>query len=159
MTRMGARIDVIDRRDSGGEVVGSLRIQPAPLENAVVGGSDIGSIIDELPLLACVAAAAGIELEITGAEELRVKESDRIAVVVQNLRAVGAKAEELPDGLRVHPSSRRLAGTVDPRGDHRIAMAFGILSVVTGGGITISNPECVRVSYPQFWNDLRGAIS
>jgi 3-phosphoshikimate 1-carboxyvinyltransferase len=159
MTRMGAKIEVIDQRNSGGEVVGSLRVEPGKLENAVVGGSDIGSIIDELPLLACVAAGAGIELEITGAEELRVKESDRIAVVVQNLRAVGADAEELPDGLRVHPSSRRLAGTIDPRGDHRIAMAFGILSASSGGNIKISNPQCVAVSYPGFWNDLRGAIA
>ena len=159
MTRIGARIDVISRRDSGGEVVGSLRVEPGKLQNAVVGGSDIGSIIDELPLLACVAAGAGIELEITGAEELRVKESDRIAVVVQNLRAVGADAEELPDGLRVHPSRRRLAGIVDPRGDHRIAMAFGILSAVSGGEIQISDPQCVAVSYPGFWDDLRRAIA
>ena len=159
MTRMGAKIDVISRRDSGGEVVGSLRVEPGKLENAAVGGSDIGSIIDELPLLACVAAGAGIELEITGAEELRVKESDRIAVVVQNLRAVGADAEELPDGLRVHRSVRPLAGTIDPRGDHRIAMAFGILSAASGGNIEIGNPQCVAVSYPGFWNDLRGAIA
>jgi 3-phosphoshikimate 1-carboxyvinyltransferase len=159
MTRIGAKIDVISRRDSGGEVVGSLRVEPGKLSNATVGGSDIGSIIDELPLLACVAAGAGIELEITGAEELRVKESDRIAVVVQNLRAVGANAEELPDGLRVHHSARRLSGTIDPRGDHRIAMAFGILSAVSGGNIEISNPECVAVSYPGFWSDLRGAVA
>ncbi|MFL5480987.1 MAG: 3-phosphoshikimate 1-carboxyvinyltransferase [Gemmatimonadaceae bacterium] len=158
MTRMGAIIDVTSRRDSGGEVVGSVRVARGKLENAAVGGSDIGSIIDELPLLACVAAAAGIELEITGAEELRVKESDRIAVVVQNLRAVGADAEELPDGLRVHPSARPLAGTIDPRGDHRIAMAFGILSAASGGNIQISNPQCVAVSYPGFWNDLRRVI-
>lgn len=159
MTRMGAKIDVISRRDSGGEVVGSLRIEPGKLENAAVGGSDIGSIIDELPLLACVAAGAGIELEITGAEELRVKESDRIAVVVQNLRAVGADAEELPDGLRVHRSARPFEGRIDPRGDHRIAMAFGILSAASGGNIEIGNPQCVAVSYPGFWNDLRGAIA
>ena len=159
MTRMGARIDVLNQSESGGEIIGSLRIQPSQLENAVVGGSDIGAIIDELPLLACVAAGAGLVLEITGAEELRVKESDRIAVVVQNLRAVGANAEELSDGLRVHPSARRLAGTIDPRGDHRIAMAFGILSAVSGGGITVKNPECVAVSYPGFWKDLRAAIT
>jgi 3-phosphoshikimate 1-carboxyvinyltransferase len=159
MTRIGASISVTSRSDSGGEVVGSLRVRPSKLENAVVGGSDIGAIIDELPLLACVAAGAGIELKITGAEELRVKESDRIAVVVQNLRAVGGDAEELPDGLRVHRSRRQLAGTIDPRGDHRIAMAFGILSAVSGGGIAVSNPECVAVSYPGFWNDLRAAIA
>ncbi|HEX6627322.1 MAG TPA: 3-phosphoshikimate 1-carboxyvinyltransferase, partial [Gemmatimonadaceae bacterium] len=155
MNRMGARIDVVEQRESGGEIVALLRVRPSQLTNAVVGGGDIGSIIDELPLLACVAAGAGVELEITGAEELRVKESDRIAVVVQNLRAVGADVEELPDGLRVHVSRAPLAGTVDPRGDHRIAMAFGVLSAVTGNRISVANPQCVAVSYPRFWEDLR----
>ncbi len=158
MTRMGASIEVLNQSESGGEVVGSLRIKPSILEDAVVSGNDIGSIIDELPLLACVAAGAGIELEITGAEELRVKESDRIAVVVQNLRAVGVDAEELPDGLRVHGARRRLSGTIDPRADHRIAMAFGILSPISGGDITVLHPECVAVSYPTFWKDLGAAI-
>jgi 3-phosphoshikimate 1-carboxyvinyltransferase len=112
-------------------------------------------LIDELPLLACVAAAAGIDLEITGAAELRVKESDRISAVVHNLRTVGVDAEELPDGLRVHASRRPISGTVDPRGDHRIAMAFAILSAASGNRITVTSPECVAVSYPRFWEDLR----
>ena len=159
MNRMGARIDVVEQRESGGEVVALLRVRPSQLTNAVVGGSDIGSIIDELPLLACVAAGAGVDLEITGAEELRVKESDRIAVVVQNLRAVGANVEELPDGLRVYASRAPLAGTIDPRGDHRIAMAFGVLSAVTGNRIIVANPQCVAVSYPRFWEDLRTAVA
>ena len=159
MTRMGASIEVFDQAESGGEVIASLRVRPSGLQDAIVGASDIGAIIDELPLLACVAAGAGIELEITGAEELRVKESDRIAVVVQNLRAVGADAEELDDGLRVHASRRPLSGTIDPRADHRIAMAFAILSAASGGGITVRNPECVAVSYPRFWDDLRAATT
>lgn len=159
MRRMGARIDVIEESESGGEIISSLRIRPSPLRSAAVGGSDIGAIIDELPLLACVAAGASVDLEITGAEELRVKESDRIAVVVHNLRAVGAGVDELPDGLRVHASRRRLAGTIDPRADHRIAMAFGILSAATGNQITVTNPQCVAVSYPGFWEDLRSVTS
>ena len=159
MRRMGARIDVIEESESGGEIVANLRIKPSALRSAVVGGSDIGAIIDELPLLACVAAGAGVDLEITGAEELRVKESDRIAVVVQNLRAVGADVEELPDGLRVHASRRPLAGAIDPRGDHRIAMAFGILSAASGNRISVANPGCVAVSYPGFWEDLRAVTA
>jgi 3-phosphoshikimate 1-carboxyvinyltransferase len=155
MQRMGARIDIVERTESGGETVASLRIRPSELRGAVVGGSDIGSIIDELPLLACVAAAAGVDLEIGGAEELRVKESDRIATVVSNLRAVGAEVDELPDGLRVHASRGPLTGIIDPRGDHRIAMAFGVLSAATGNQITVRNPGCVAVSYPRFWEDLR----
>lgn len=155
MTRMGANVTRALSAMSGGEEIGSLRVRPAALKSTRITEAEVPSLIDELPLLACVAAGAGVELEITGAAELRVKESDRISTVVHNLRAVGADAEELPDGLRVHGSRRLLSGTIDPRGDHRIAMAFGILSAATGNGITVTNPECVAVSYPGFWDDLR----
>jgi 3-phosphoshikimate 1-carboxyvinyltransferase len=155
MTRMGAHIDRIASASSGGEEIGSLRVRPASLRSTRITEAEVPSLIDELPLLACIAAGAGVELEITGAAELRVKESDRISTVVQNLRAVGADAEELPDGLRVYASRRELSGTIDPRGDHRIAMAFGILSAASGNHITVTNPECVAVSYPRFWDDLR----
>jgi 3-phosphoshikimate 1-carboxyvinyltransferase len=155
ITRMGAQIDTTAGASSGGEEIGSLRVRPARLKSTRITEPEVPSLIDELPLLACVAAGAGVELEITGAAELRVKESDRISVVVQNLRAVGADAEELPDGLRVHASRRELAGTIDPRGDHRIAMAFGILSAASGNHIKVTDPECVAVSYPRFWEDLR----
>ena len=153
--RMGGDIRVTARATEGGEETGTLNVHPAPLGNLRITAADVPSLIDELPLLACVAAAAGVELEITGASELRVKESDRISVVVRNLRAVGAKAEELPDGLRVLPAKRDFAGTVDPQGDHRIAMAFGILSKVSGNRIEIRNPDVVTVSYPRFWEDLK----
>ena len=155
MKRMGARLDVLNTVESGGEPIGTIRVQPSQLESIKVGGSEVPSLIDELPLLACTAAAAAVDLEITGAEELRVKESDRIATVVQNLRAVGAQVEELADGLRVIGSGGEIEGVVDPRGDHRIAMAFGILSAARGNRIRITNPECVAVSYPGFWDDLR----
>ncbi len=155
ISRMGGDIRVTARATEGGEETGTLSVHPASLGDLRVTAADVPSLIDELPLLACVAAAAGVELEITGAAELRVKESDRISVVVRNLRAVGAKAEELPDGLRVLPGPRELAGTVDPQGDHRIAMAFAVLSAVSGNRIEIQNPEVVAVSYPRFWEDLR----
>jgi 3-phosphoshikimate 1-carboxyvinyltransferase len=155
MKQMGGDIRSEQRMNAVGEEVGTLTVRPAPLRSLAVGGPQIPSLIDELPLLACVAAGAGVELVITGASELRVKESDRINAVVQNLRAVGAQADELPDGLRVMPGPRTFSGTVDPRGDHRIAMAFGILSAASGNGITIQNPECVAVSYPGFWEDLK----
>ena len=159
MMRMGAEIEKTSSANSGGEEIGSLRVAAARLRSARITEAEVPSLIDELPLLACTAAGAGVELEITGAAELRVKESDRISVVVQNLRAVGANAEELPDGLRVHASRREFSGTIDPRGDHRIAMAFGILSATTGNRITVSNPECVAVSYPRFWEDLRRVVA
>jgi 3-phosphoshikimate 1-carboxyvinyltransferase len=159
MRRMGANIVVEARSTEGGEETGSLRVQPATLGNLRITEREVPSLIDELPLLACVAAAADVELEITGAAELRVKESDRIKVVVENLRAVGARAEELPDGLHVLAGPRRLAGVVDSRGDHRIAMAFGVLSAATGNAITVQNPDCVAVSYPGFWDDLRRVVA
>jgi 3-phosphoshikimate 1-carboxyvinyltransferase len=154
MVRMGAQVETTVTARSGGEDLGSLRIRPARLTGIRITEAEVPALIDELPLLACTAAGAGIELEITGAAELRVKESDRISTVVENLRAVGADAEELPDGLRVHASRRRLSGAINPRGDHRIAMAFGILSAASGNQITVTNPECVAVSYPRFWEDL-----
>jgi 3-phosphoshikimate 1-carboxyvinyltransferase len=159
LRRMGASVEEAREISSAGEELGSVRVKPARLRSTRITGDQVPALIDELPLLACVAAGAGIELEITGAAELRVKESDRINTVVQNLRAVGADAEELPDGLRVRAGRRALAGTIDPRRDHRIAMAFGVLSAATGNRITVKEPECVAVSYPGFWDDLRRAAT
>lgn len=159
LRRMGASVDEAREISSAGEELGSVRVKPATLRSTRITGQQVPALIDELPLLACVAAGAGIELEITGAAELRVKESDRINTVVQNLRAVGADAEELPDGLRVRAGRREFSGTIDPRRDHRIAMAFGVLSAATGNRITVKDPECVAVSYPGFWDDLRRAAA
>ena len=155
MKRMGADISERAGASKAGEETGTVRVRPALLHGIRITELEVPSLIDELPLIACVAAGAGIDIEITGAAELRVKESDRINAVVQNLRAVGARAEELPDGLRVSGPRRELSGTIDPRGDHRIAMAFGVLSAASGNRIKITNPECVAVSYPKFWEDLR----
>jgi 3-phosphoshikimate 1-carboxyvinyltransferase len=105
-------------------------------------------------MIACVAARAEGETRVTGAAELRVKESDRIATVVRNLRAVGADAEELPDGFVVRGSDRRYRGKVETEGDHRIAMAFGVLGALDGMAIEVDDPACVSVSYPGFWSDL-----
>ena len=155
MRRMGADISESVPARRAEEATGTLRVRPRALRGIRITEDEIPFLIDELPLLACVAAGAGIDLEITGAAELRVKESDRIATVVRNLRAVGADVEELPDGLRVLGPRRELSGTIDPRGDHRIAMAFGVLSAATGDRIRVLNPDCVAVSYPGFWEDLR----
>jgi 3-phosphoshikimate 1-carboxyvinyltransferase len=155
MKRMGADISESADVNTAGEATGTLAVRPAGLRGIHITELEVPSLIDELPLIACVAAGAGIDLEITGAAELRVKESDRISTVVQNLRAVGARVEELPDGLRISGQRRELSGTIDPRGDHRIAMAFGVLSAVSGNRIEVINPECVAVSYPRFWEDLR----
>jgi 3-phosphoshikimate 1-carboxyvinyltransferase len=154
LARMGAALEVVDQRQAGGEQVGTLRVAPGTLSGIAVGAGDVPAMIDELPMLACVAACAEGETVITGAAELRVKESDRIATVVANLRAVGASAEELPDGMRVMGGRGPLRGEVRTLGDHRIAMAFGVLGALPGNSIRVDDPGCVGVSYPDFWNDL-----
>ena len=153
LRRMGARVET-DEREEGGEPVGTIVVAPGELRATRVEGAEVPSLIDELPLVACLAARAEGETVIRGAEELRVKESDRIAAVVAALRAVGAEAEELPDGMVVRGSRRELGGRVATHGDHRIAMAFGVLGAATGGRVGVDDPGCVAVSYPEFWSDL-----
>ncbi len=152
---MGARLGYEDMADDGGEPVATLVVSPRQLRGVTIEPAEIPSLIDELPVLACVAARAAGETRVTGAAELRVKESDRIATVVGNLRAVGADAEELPDGFIVRGTAdRALRGRIVTHGDHRIAMAFGILGALDGNEIDVDDRECVDVSYPGFWGPL-----
>ena len=157
LRRMGASIRFEAERIFGEEPVATLIAEPSVLRGITIGGAEIPALIDELPLLACVAARAEGETRVSGAGELRVKESDRIRAVVENLRAIGAEAEECSDGFVVRGSDRPLHGTVRTHGDHRIAMAFGILGALPGNAITIDDPSCVRVSWPTFWDVLRDA--
>ena len=156
---MGAVVRYATARREGGEPVSDVLAAPGRLRGLDLPPARVPSMIDELPLLACVAARAEGETRVTGASELRVKESDRIRAVVEALRAVGAEAEELEDGFVVVGSDRPLAGHVRTHGDHRLAMAFGVLGAATGGRIEVDDPACVSVSYPTFWDDLRRAAS
>jgi 3-phosphoshikimate 1-carboxyvinyltransferase len=155
LQRMGARVEVHPRQTSG-EPIGDLIVQPRPgLAATSIEPDEVPALIDELPLLACVAARADGETCIRGASELRVKESDRIAAIVANLRAVGVDAEELPDGMRIRGSTTtRPRGLVRTFGDHRIAMAFATLGAASGGELEVDEPACVAISYPDFWRDL-----
>jgi 3-phosphoshikimate 1-carboxyvinyltransferase len=151
---MGALIAYEDVRDDGGEPVARLVVSPRVLRGITIEPAVVPSLIDELPMIACLAARAEGETRVTGAAELRVKESDRITAVVQNLTAVGASAEELPDGFVVRGSDRPYRGRIKTHGDHRIAMAFGVLGALDGNAIEVDDRDCVNVSYPGFWNDL-----
>ena len=151
---MGARVHFGNWRMEGGESVADVTVSPDRLRGTTVVEADVPAMVDELPLLACLATRAEGETLITGANELRVKESDRIAAVVANLRAIGATAEELPDGMRIVGSDRPLTGRVVTHGDHRLAMAFGVLGAADGNSIEIDDRDCVAVSYPRFWADL-----
>lgn len=155
---MGALVETHGTRLEGGEELGTVTVRPSGLRGIDLPVDDVPSMIDELPLLACVAARAEGITRVSGAAELRVKESDRIATVVSNLRAIGAEAEEAPDGFAVTGSDRPLGGRVRTLGDHRIAMAFGVLAAIPGNEIEIDDPSCVSVSYPSFWDDLRDAV-
>ena len=107
------------------------------------------------PLLAVLGAQAGGRFSVRGAGELRVKESDRLALLVSNLDQLGVQCCEWKDGLEVFGRAAPLSGSVYTDGDHRIAMAFGVLAVVPGSDVRIDDRACVTVSYPGFWEDLR----
>lgn len=155
LRQMGASVREENRREEGGETVADLVISCAPLHSTTVVARDVPSMVDELPLLACLATRAAGETSITGANELRVKESDRITAVVNNLRAIGADAEELPDGMLIRGSERPLRGRVTTHADHRLAMAFAVLGALGQNELEVDDPACVSVSYPTFWDDLR----
>jgi len=155
LARMGASVEFTNMRVEGGELVADIVSRAGTLHGITIDEVDVPSMIDELPLLACIASRATGETVITGASELRVKESDRITAVVNNLRAIGAVAEELPDGMRITGTTKPLRGRIVTHGDHRLAMSFGVLRALPGHEIEIDEPECVSVSYPGFWDDLR----
>jgi 3-phosphoshikimate 1-carboxyvinyltransferase len=152
--RMGARIAMENPRTAGGEPVADLVVRPAPLRGIEVTGDEVPDGIDEIPMLAVLAARARGETRITGAGELRVKETDRIAAVVGNLRALGVDAEELEDEMVVRGTDAPLAGRVQAFHDHRIAMAFGVLGAQPENAIQVDHPEVVDVSFPGFWELL-----
>jgi 3-phosphoshikimate 1-carboxyvinyltransferase len=154
LAEMGALISYEDVHDDGGEPVALMVVSPRLLRGITIEPGMVPSLIDELPMIACVAARAEGETRVTGAGELRVKESDRIAVVVSNLKAIGADAEELPDGFVVRGGDRAYRGRIRTHGDHRIAMAFGVLGALDGNSIEMDDRDCVNVSYPDFWRDL-----
>jgi 3-phosphoshikimate 1-carboxyvinyltransferase len=161
LARMGVRLLVDDERSEGGEDVGTVQAHGgAALQGTVVEAAEVPAMIDELPMLACLAACASGETRVTGAEELRVKESDRISAVVANLRAVGVDADELPDGFVVRGAGRRaFRGAVTTHGDHRLAMAFGVLGAIPGSTVVVDDPDCVAVSFPEFWRALGSALA
>lgn len=154
LRRMGATLETIHLREEGGETTGTIISVPSRLRGTEITAREVPTLIDELPLFACVAARAEGESIVRGAAELRVKESDRIATIVKNLQTLGVGADELPDGFRVVGTKNPMRGRVETQKDHRIAMSFGVLGLVAGNQIEVDDPSCVAVSYPEFWNDL-----
>jgi 3-phosphoshikimate 1-carboxyvinyltransferase len=153
---MGADIAVENERLAGGEPVADLRVRHAPLRGARIPESLVPLAIDEFPAVFVAAAHAQGETLVTGAEELRVKESDRIAVMAEGLRALGATAEPLADGMRIVGGPLR-GGSVDSHTDHRIAMSFAVAALVAGGAIRIRDCDNVATSFPGFVELAAGA--
>ena len=151
---LGARISVINLEEHHGELVGTVKVEHGRLTGTTIEGAQSVALIDELPVLAAIAPYTGDGIEIRDAKELRVKESDRIALVAHNLRAMGAECEEREDGLRV-PGSQKLHGAeIDSGGDHRIAMAFAVAALRAEGDTKIHGAESARISFPEFFEML-----
>ena len=157
---MGLKVNVLDLAEKNGEMVGTIQVNgPAELKGAEITGTLPALIIDELPVLAAIGPYTSNGVLIRDAKELRVKESDRIALVVQNLRAMGAEVEEFEDGLFVPGGQTLRGGIVDSADDHRIAMAFAIAALRATGETTIHGAEAAAISFPEFFpllNELSG---
>jgi 3-phosphoshikimate 1-carboxyvinyltransferase len=156
LTALGARISVLNLEEKNAELVGTVQVTAPPegLGSTAVSGALAAQLIDELPALAAIGPFTSGGIRIRDARELRVKESDRIALVVRNLRAMGAEVEEFEDGLDV-PGGQTLHGaTIDSGGDHRIAMAFSVAALRAEGETRIQGAESVAISFPDFFSLL-----
>jgi 3-phosphoshikimate 1-carboxyvinyltransferase len=155
LRRLGAEV-VVDLADAGVEPRGRVVVRAGALRGIDVGRAEVAASIDELPLLAVVATRAEGETRVTGAAELKVKESDRIAAIVEGLSAMGADIEPLPDGFAVRGPTPLAGAELDARGDHRIGMALAVAASLADGPSTLSGAEWVDVSYPGFFDALAG---
>lgn len=151
---MGARIEVSDQRVDGNELVGDVTVRSSSLRGTTIGGALIPRLIDEIPVLALAAACADGETLIRDAQELRAKETDRIATVVAGLKALGAAIEPTTDGMGIVGGRGLRGATLDSHGDHRLAMTWAIAGLAATGETTLHGAEAVDVSYPEFWNTL-----
>ena len=156
LTALGATVAVLNLEEKNTELIGTVQLNPPPkgMGGTTVSGALAAQLIDELPVLAAIAPYSRNGIRIRDAKELRVKESDRIALVVKNLRAMGAEVEEFEDGLDV-PGGQELHGAqIDSGGDHRIAMAFSIAALRAEGETSILGAESAAISFPEFFEML-----
>jgi len=155
LEHMGARVAIYNRRPIGGEPAGDVQVRSSELVGATVTAAEVPSLVDELPLLALAACHARGETVVRGAAELRVKESDRIEAVVEELRRIGAHIRATPDGFRIRGVPARLrGGAFDARGDHRLAMLGAVAGVSSLDGVQLQDAEAVETSFPGFFRVL-----
>ncbi len=158
LTRMGAAIEVVETAAARGEPRATILARSGPLQGARVGAGEVPLAIDELPLVALAGCFADGKTVVSGAEELRHKESDRIATVVDGLRGLGAEIEATEDGFAIEGGGGLAGGTIDSHGDHRLAMLGALAGLASRDGVEVENFEAAAVSYPGFETDLRGLI-
>ena len=159
LERMGARVSVFNRRRSGGEAIGDVQVQYAQLVATRIGAPEVPLLVDELPLIALLGSQAHGETVVSGAAELRVKESDRIEAVTDGLRATGARISSREDGWTVRGVPTRLrGGHVEARGDHRIAMLGAVAGLASREGVEVEGAETVAVSFPGFYDLLDSLV-
>jgi 3-phosphoshikimate 1-carboxyvinyltransferase len=154
--QMGASLQVMSLQSAHGEVIGDLAVKGTSLRGGVIEKEQVPLVIDELPMLAALGPYTEEGIEIRDAAELRVKESDRIAALAENLRRMGATVEERKDGLKVagRAAGKLHGAEIEPHGDHRIAMAFAVAALGAEGDTIIRDADCAGVSYPTFYEDL-----
>jgi len=155
LRRMGAKIQTRRQSDASGEAIGLVEIEGCRLQGTVIEGAEIPNVIDEIPVLAVAGALAQGKTIISDAAELRVKESDRLAVVCHHLKAMGAHVEEVPDGMVIEGGHPLHGAVLESHGDHRIAMAFAIAGLFAEGKTVITDTACVETSYPGFAAQLK----
>jgi 3-phosphoshikimate 1-carboxyvinyltransferase len=154
LKQMGARIELLNGREVAGEPVGDLRVTHGPLQAFTIGADLIPRLVDEIPVLAVAACYAEGISRVSGAEELRVKETDRLAVMARQLGAMGARIEEFADGMAIEGGVALQGADVDSETDHRVAMSLAVAAQVAHGPTQLHRPEAAAVSYPGFWEDL-----
>jgi 3-phosphoshikimate 1-carboxyvinyltransferase len=158
LNRMGADVEVVEQGHEGGEPVGSLRARGGDLRAALVAASEVATAIDELPLVGLLGCFAEGTTKVDGAAELRHKESDRIAAVVDALNSLGGEAEAFEDGFAVTGTGGLRGGEMDSRGDHRLAMLGAVAGLASREGVTVRDFGAARISYPGFEGDLRSLL-
>jgi len=152
---MGADITLLNSTSSCGEATADILVRTSELKAAVIEGSLIPTLIDELPVIAVLATQAQGQTIIRDAQELKVKESNRIDTIVQNLNAMGADLMPTKDGMIINGSTPLHGAVIDPLKDHRIAMSFAVAAAIADSPVQLIDPQCVQVSYPGFFQDLQ----
>lgn len=154
LTSMGAKIAIPELASQNGELVGEIRVEYSELQGGVIEGALTAALIDEIPVLAVLGAVTEQGMTVKDAGELRIKETDRIHTVTENLRRLGVKAEETSDGMIIPGRQKFRAAAFDSFGDHRVAMAFAVAALRADGESVIEGAEAASVSFPEFWNTM-----